>query len=115
MLRFIAESKNQINLKARNTIAMVEEWQRDTCSKFDIIQQHIVESYNTQIANDTTQCITRAIPKTPKVGNINTSPANDASMESVTTNGANDDTAESMTCSPSRPIESPKFPSMPSM
>lgn len=44
MLTFIAESKRQIALDARNSIKQVEQWERQTCAMFDMIQQHIVHN-----------------------------------------------------------------------
>lgn len=43
-MNFIAESKRQIMSDAQDTIKKVEQWQRQTCAMFDMVQQHIVHN-----------------------------------------------------------------------
>lgn len=45
-MNFIAESKRQISLDARDTIKRVEQWQRQSCAMFDMVQQHILHNHD---------------------------------------------------------------------
>lgn len=45
-MNFIAESKRQITLDARDTIKRVEQWQRQSCAMFDMVQQHILHNHD---------------------------------------------------------------------
>lgn len=43
-MNFIVESKRQILLNARDTIERVEQWQRQSCAMFDMVQQQILHN-----------------------------------------------------------------------
>lgn len=44
MIKFITESKRQTMLDAQNAREKIEQWQRQTCAMFDMLQQHIVQN-----------------------------------------------------------------------
>lgn len=48
MSQIIAESKKEVDYQAHQTMELVEKWQRETCSKFDIIHDYVIRMHNLQ-------------------------------------------------------------------
>lgn len=46
LVNFIVESKRQLSLDARDTIKKVEQWQRQSCAMFDMVQQQILQNHD---------------------------------------------------------------------
>lgn len=111
-MKFIGESKQQIDIGARSTIELVEKWQRDTCDRFDMIQQHIVQLHNPQMVENTPRFI--AIAETPE-DSINDSAKIDSPELNVPVSKVSEEAAEETERSSTQSVERVAFPSMPSM
>lgn len=72
-MNFIAQSKRQILLDARETIKRVEQWQRQTCALMDMVQQHVLHSHDDR--HESIAVTNNASEKPPKKTIVNGSSA----------------------------------------
>lgn len=81
MANFIAESKRQTVSDAQETIRRIEQWQRQTCAIFDMVQQHFV--HNLQDGRHESVAV-KNVKKTAKKATSNKPPVKKLSVRKST-------------------------------